>query len=155
MYIPHLALIYYMLPCYLFMIHFWYSFFGEIFGFSSSEATIQHWEPTSRVMVKIKCGMGKRVKCKEYVVKPRKEEPFLMKRQQRNATYTWLTMFIPSECIISLSSLGAQKHVQKNVLQAEQVGKLQAERFIKENIKSNDVGFYETKRNKLRPSLAC
>ena len=79
----------------------------------------------------------------------------MMKRQQRNATYTWLTMFIPSECIISLSSLGAQKHVQKNVLQAEQVGKLQAERFIKENIKSNDVGFYETKRNKLRPSLAC
>ena len=34
---------------------------------------------------------------------------------------------------------------------AEQVGKLQAERFIEERIKSNDVGFYETiKKNKLK-----
>ena len=61
-------------------------------------------------------------------------------------------MFIPSECLISRSyGINAQEDVQKDLLRAEQVGKLPAERFIEERIKSNDVGFYETvKKNKLK-----
>ena len=39
--------------------------------------------------------------------------------------------------------INTQEDVQKDLLRAEQVGKLQAERFIEERIKSNDVGFYE------------
>ena len=61
-------------------------------------------------------------------------------------------LFIPSECLISRSyGISAQEDAQKDLLRAEQVGKLQAEIFIEERIKSNDVGFYETvKRNKLK-----
>ena len=61
-------------------------------------------------------------------------------------------MFIPSECLISLSSgINVQEYVWKDLLRAEQVGKFQAERFLEERIKSNDVGFYETiEKNKLK-----
>ena len=63
-----------------------------------------------------------------------------------NLLDTWPSMFIPSECLISLSSgVNAQEDVQKGLLRVEQVGKLQAEIFIEERIKSNDVDFYETK----------
>ena len=50
-----------------------------------------------------------------------------------------------------LSGINAQKVEQKDLLRAEQVGKLQAERFTEERIKSNDTGFYKTiKKNKLK-----
>ena len=49
-----------------------------------------------------------------------------------------------------LSGINAQEVKQKDLLRA-QVGKLQAERFIEERIKSNDTGFYKTiKKNKLK-----
>ena len=41
------------------------------------------------------------------------------------------SMFIPSECLISLlSGINAQEDIQKDLLSAEQNEKLQAERFI-------------------------
>ena len=50
-----------------------------------------------------------------------------------------------------LSGINAQKVEQKDLLRAEQVGKLQAERFTEERIKSNHTGFYKTiKKNKLK-----
>ena len=68
-----------------------------------------------------------------------------------NLLDTWPSMVIPSECLISLSSgINAQEDVQEDLLRAEQVGKLQAERFIEERIKSNVVGFYETIKKKLK-----
>ena len=68
-----------------------------------------------------------------------------------NLLDTWPSMVIPSECLISLSSgINAQEDVQEDLLRVEQVGKLQAERFIEERIKSNVVGFYETIKKKLK-----
>ena len=73
-----------------------------------------------------------------------------------NLLDTWPSMFKPSECLISLTSgINAQEDIQKDLLRAEYVWKLQAERFIEERIKSNDVGFYETiKKNKLKTFIS-
>ena len=63
-----------------------------------------------------------------------------------NLLDTWPSMFIPSECQLLSSGINTQEDVQKDLLRAEQIGKLRAKRFIDERIKSNDVGFYETIR---------
>ena len=133
-------------------------FFRWNIGVSSSEGTIQCWELTSHVVAKIKSDMEERVGLKKDVAKPKELQQGRIAFDEEavkkcyNLLDTWPSMFITSECLISLSSgINAQEDVQKDLLRAEQVGKLQAERFIEERIKSNDVGFYETiKKNKLK-----
>ena len=66
---------------------------------------------------------------------------------------TWLAMFIPSVCLISISSgISALEDVQKDLLRPKQVGKLQAERFLEERSKSN-VGLYETIRKNMLKAI--
>ena len=50
-----------------------------------------------------------------------------------------------------MSGINAQEVEQKDLLRAQQVGKLQAEIFIEERVEGNDTGFYKTiKKNKLK-----
>ena len=47
---------------------------------------------------------------------------------------TWPSMSIPIECLMLLSSgITTQEDVQEDLLRAEQVGKLEAEKFITGN----------------------
>ena len=135
-----------MLLCNLFIIHF--SFLGGIMGFSSSEGTFQCWELTSHVVVKIKSDIEERVGWKKDVAKPKEPQQGRITFDEEevkkcyNLSDTWLAMFIPSECLISLSpGINAQEDAQKDLLRAQQLGKFQVERFIEKTIKSNDVGF--------------
>ena len=138
------------------MIHFF--FLGGIIGFSSSEGTIKSWELTSHVVAKVKSDMEERVGLKKDVAKVKElqqgrtafDEEAVKKCY--NLLDTWPSMFMPSECLISLSSgINAQESVQRDLLRAEQVEKLQAERFLEEKIKINDVGFYKKiKKSKLK-----
>ena len=110
------------------------------------------------MVAKIKSDMEERVRLKRDVAKQKElqQGKIAFDEEAVKKCYsfldTWQSMFIPSECLISLSSgINAQEFLHKDLLRAEQVEKLQVERFIEEKIKSNDVGFYETiKKNKFK-----
>ena len=95
-----------MLPCHLFKIYF--PFLGGITGFSSSEGTMQHWELTSHVVAKNKSDMEERVGLKKDVAKPKELQQRRIAFDEEavkkcyNLLDTWTSMFIPSECLISL-----------------------------------------------------